>query len=112
MSFENQILTNTNFLLVDELGKLVQIRIGDIRDGAILHPLTAPVAPLVSLPETRRMNRRVRFLWRHHKKINEVVAAWIEPGSDNLAARNIGQPPAPPKPSLPDTLPPGEAGGR
>ena len=75
MSFENQILTNTNFLLVDELGKLVQIRIGDVRDGAILHPLTAPVAPLVSLPETRRMNRRIRFLGRHHKNINEVLAS-------------------------------------
>jgi len=40
-------------LLVNQLGKLVNIGIRDIRDGAVFHPLTAPMAPLIPLPETR-----------------------------------------------------------
>src|SRR5258708_10778403 len=97
MSLQNQILSNTNFLLVDELSKLVQIRIGNVRDGAVLHALPAPVAPLIPLPEARQMNRRVRFLGRHHKNINDVLTAGIDQRSYIFAAEDIEKPADQPK---------------
>src|SRR5712692_3390578 len=83
---------NANFLLIEELGKLVQIGIRDVRDGAIFHPLTAPVAPLVPLPETGRMNRRVRFLGGQNKNVDDVLAARIDQSGDILATENIQTP--------------------
>src|SRR5260370_16057383 len=79
----------SEFLLVDELGKLVNVRIRGIRDCAVFHPLAAPVAPLIPLPETGRMNGRVRLSCRHNENVDDVLAAWIKQSSDILAAEYI-----------------------
>ena len=67
-----------DFLLIHELRKLIEIGIRDVRNSAIFHPLTAPVAPLIPLPETGRMNRRVRFPGGKNKNVNDVLAAGID----------------------------------
>lgn len=48
-------------LLPEELGELVQVGIGNIRNGAVFHPPKAPMKPVVPLPRSRRMNRRIRL---------------------------------------------------
>src|SRR5439155_6394515 len=58
-------------------------------DGAVLHPLPAPMAPLIPLAKAGRMNRRVRLPGRQNKNINEVLATRIDERRDVLAAENI-----------------------
>src|SRR6266704_5264390 len=67
-----------NLLLIHKLRKLVQVGIRNVGDGAVFHSLAAPVAPLIPLPEAGRMDGRVRLLGRHHKNINDMLAARID----------------------------------
>src|SRR5512136_2893521 len=80
--------STANFLLVDELGKLVNIGIRGVRDGAILHSLAAPMAPLIPLPEAGRMDWGVRFLGRHHKNVDDVLAARVHERGNILTTKN------------------------
>src|SRR5437879_33653 len=51
--------------------------------------MPAPMAPLIPLPESGRMDRRVRLPSRQNKNVNEVLAARIDQRGDILAAENI-----------------------
>ncbi len=66
---------DSDFLLIDELGELVQIGGRDVRNGAEFHPLMTPVNPLITLAGTWRMNGCVRLFSGQDKNVNEVLAA-------------------------------------
>src|ERR1041385_6442408 len=48
-----------------------------------------PVQPLIALPQSRRMNGRVRLFGGQHKYVDEVLAARIDEHSDVPPAQNI-----------------------
>src|SRR5580698_487455 len=76
-------------LLDEELRQLMEILRGHIGDGAKLHALMAPVNPLIALPGAGRMNRRVRFLGRPYKNVDEMFSSPVDERSDIAFAENI-----------------------
>src|SRR5690348_7464664 len=81
-----------NSLLINKLGKLVQIRNGDVRDRTVFHPLMTPVQPLISLPQSRRVNRRVRLFGGQNKHVDEMLAPGVDKHRYVLTTQNVQTP--------------------
>ena len=67
----------------------MQVRIRDIRDSTVLHSLMSPMAPLIALPQTGRMDRGIRFLRRQNKNIDNVLTASVHKRGYILSAENV-----------------------
>src|SRR6266576_2334439 len=57
--------------------------------GVVLGPDDTPVQPLIALPQSGRMNGRVRLFRGQHKYVDEVLAARINEHSDVPPAQNV-----------------------
>src|SRR6185437_2591186 len=76
-------------LMDEQLRQVVQVLRRRVGDRAKLHPLMAPVNPLIALPRAGRVNRRVRFFGRPDKDVDEMFAASVDQRCDVTLAQDI-----------------------